>query len=653
MSSNEVVGIELSGSIEKLRQEFAQIPKVADQSLKAAVAAASKELRQLERSVVANGKAAKNASSGVDSLGNAAGKTGQSAAKLRGALSALSPTIGESMGGVNDLADAIEVAAESGAALGISSGVLGVAMLAVAEVAVAGYVAWRIYSEDATRAAAVSADLAAAQVALKPILDDTRDTSIDLRVAMGEITEEAGKMEHASIKAFAALQTATADAKKKMGELRVEQGGVWTQMVDMAEGIVPAWTPMGMVIDGLTTSSSEYQIEIDALNGTVVTAIEKTRENRAIHEKLIETEAKGKRSKAGLTAATKEQEEAIKALNDAMEHEAALGEKNRATYTDAIAKMNELEEADKKSLLTKAEKMEVDHKAALQELDDLRAQALAVAETVGARETIEQEYRAASKAENAAYYAEIKAYDDDLTQTIEENAAKAAEAHKAYQESVAKSAVNTAVSVADSVGSIAQTMMDSYSNTNDQLTSELEDSNSHLTKQQKAELTKRIADNKKHAMEAFTVWKAAAIASATITGIVSVINAVNDGLAIGGPAGLIVGAAAGVAQGIAVAAQIAAIASTPAPSFHTGLAPDEYGATLKAGEGVLSTQGVAAMGGSEAVRSANNGQAMGGQITIINQHKHKIFDVQVRENLRAGGQLAALAGATRTWHRSR
>ena len=321
--ANPVVGIDLELRLEKFKTDMASIPGIASKEGKAMAAQLGKELRAVEKATKDAARASKDAASGAKDFGDKAGKAGQSSAKLAGALSLISPAAGDASRNLADLADVGEVASEAGAALGLSSAALGIALLAIAEAAAVAYVAYRVYTEESDRAAESALWLASAEAALKPILDDTRDATINLRVATGELTEEAGELERASIRAFAAYQEAAGGTRKQLSALNTEQNGVFTQMVDMAEGVMPAWTPLAIVVDGLTTNSAEYQVQVDGLRGSMDKAAATTRANRDVHKKLIEAEKEGKATKDGITKAARDQTKALSAVNDELDRQAA------------------------------------------------------------------------------------------------------------------------------------------------------------------------------------------------------------------------------------------------------------------------------------------------------------------------------------------
>ena len=195
------------------------------------------------------------------------------------------------------------------------------------------------YSADEKEAALATKQANDAIQAQKPIVEATRLAMIDLWVALGDITEAEGKMQKAHIAAFDALQKSTEQARAKLSELRKEQGSVLTQAVDMAPKWFTAYTPLGKAVDWLTTSSEEYQTQIDKLNEAVTTGIERTHESVVVTDELAKAEEAAKQAKERSTAASRASAEATKAENEAKRQAAELArllEKGHRDYADAL-----------------------------------------------------------------------------------------------------------------------------------------------------------------------------------------------------------------------------------------------------------------------------------------------------------------------------
>jgi len=155
--------------------------------------------------------------------------------------------------------------------------------------------------------------------------------------------------------------------------------------------------------------------------------------------------------------------------------------------------------------------------------------------------------------------------------------------------------------------------------------------------------------SKEAAQALIVVQKAAGIAQIGISTAVAVMNAFRD---LPTPAAPF--AAAGIiALGVAQAAVVAATPTT----FHTGglvRAPDEVGITARNGEGVLTAQGVDAIGGQAGLNRANRGEGGSGSITVVQQYQHRVFDAFVADNVRSDGPLRkAIRGKRRIGHAGR
>jgi hypothetical protein len=139
------------------------------------------------------------------------------------------------------------------------------------------------------------------------------------------------------------------------------------------------------------------------------------------------------------------------------------------------------------------------------------------------------------------------------------------------QASIEKASVDLALKGIAAVSKANEEASQREADLADGLQAQLIAGDTYYTDAQKAELQKRMDEHRKQARAAFAVAKAARIAEATITTAMAVVNALNDGLATGGPAGLVVGPVAAAAAGVAGGIQIAAIAAEQ-PSFHQGYA---------------------------------------------------------------------------------
>jgi hypothetical protein len=111
-----------------------------------------------------------------------------------------------------------------------------------------------------------------------------------------------------------------------------------------------------------------------------------------------------------------------------------------------------------------------------------------------------------------------------------------------------------------------------------------------------------------------------------------------------------------------VAVQTATITSQSMPSYHDGgmaysspaMAPDEGLAKVLQNEAVLTRRGVDAVGGPDAVASANRSEPIGGGSTTVNlMLSHKTLQRIIAPQTKSGGPLArAISGRRVSAHRT-
>jgi hypothetical protein len=175
---------------------------------------------------------------------------------------------------------------------------------------------------------------------------------------------------------------------------------------------------------------------------------------------------------------------------------------------------------------------------------------------------------------------------------------------------------------------------------NDQIANAGSKSQVDALKEQRRIALEAIKDQKDRAMQQFKVNKSLRIAEA----IMSTASAAAQALASPpGPPGTIPLAALIGAMG---AVQVARIANEQ-PSFHqggivSGLQPDERSAVLRTGEGVLTSQGVAAAGGAQGVDALNRGGGGGQPMTVVFTASNRVMDSAVYDAMKSGSQLRSV-----------
>lgn len=190
---------------------------------------------------------------------------------------------------------------------------------------------------------------------MAPILDDTREKQRLMRVELGLITEEQAKLEKSAEDAFKRYNEAVEGTRQKLVELRKEQSSLGTQLVDTAEGWLPAWTPLGYAVRNLTDSSADLQVEIDAGNQAMAEQAGALAENAHLGKRLIAVTEGNKKEEEGRKRAVDASKDALRALNDELARQAKLAAEAEKAYQDAIAGFNKGEEAGRQRQLALSE----------------------------------------------------------------------------------------------------------------------------------------------------------------------------------------------------------------------------------------------------------------------------------------------------------
>jgi transcriptional regulator of heat shock response len=187
-----------------------------------------------------------------------------------------------------------------------------------------------------------------------------------------------------------------------------------------------------------------------------------------------------------------------------------------------------------------------------------------------------------------------------------------------------------------------ETSADMAANMVTHLTSQMAAGESFYTAEQKAQLQKRIEQQKRAAREAFEAVKAAKIAEAASSTALGVINAISQN-PFPSPLGLI-GAGIVAAAGAKSIGEI----SKQRVTFHNAAPPDEIPATVLRSERLVNSAGRQTLG-DEVIRRANAGAGGGGQVLrVLNTYQHRIFNRFIKDGLTMGNPIseAVSAGST-------
>lgn len=604
------------------------IPITGDAS--SLVAATNKANAALATIGVAADKASSKITPAMGSLSGGAQKAAAALGPLGGVLSKISPEAGSAASSIAGLASAGQGLAAAGAAAGVSmtamAAVLGPVAIAVAALAAAYYVLDQNLQavEEQNRIAAERAgDATKRFIDQKAVVKEIGDayavssgqqTAADLKaIALKE------KLQAAFAVDVANAQTALNYAKKQAqntgagsdadkARIRAEEG---LAAINGRLEIQNALIDETIRLDGKKASSAK------GVNDALKNQGDIERANAEAHAEYVKMDAERVAKARDHIENINDQ---IKATNDLTEAVRRQG----MTEWETTAASGAAVDANLRNQIAANTKLGLDTKA----LEDARV--TNHANTAAALTAIDEERHAAEK------------------KTAEDAAQIDKDANKAKKEAamdVANFMAEQATAGLDAMAAGFEKAQDAANETANQLTSQLIEGDEHYTKSQKAQLVKRIAEQRAAAKEAFAIAKAARLAEAVITTAMAVMNAYSTGVAI--PiAGVVLGPAMAIAAGVTGAIQIATIAAEQ-PSFHSGKLPDEMNATILKREAVLNTTASAAMGRGQ-IEAMNNGMTAGrsqGPAPIV--IGHRVFEAGLKRSLDSAGVLreALHAGA--------
>ncbi len=280
-----VVKFTLEAEVDGATRGVKELGEAIDETSRSANKA-ERATKKLADANVKTERSAKKAAAELKKLEDATGEADSVMQGLASALDLVSPSLGAFVRGAGDLSGGLEAVARTGTNLAPVLSVLSVAAGAV-------YLAWRNWNEEAERSERIGKLVMDQQRKLKPLLDATRDAVIDLRIANGELTDEQGAKLRAATSAWEVYKGVTEDARKRIAELKSEQSGLLTQLVDQVELVGdsnPKMWLLAQALDGVTTSSSEMQDEIDALQEVLTGAQSVLSETVDTQQELIETQ---------------------------------------------------------------------------------------------------------------------------------------------------------------------------------------------------------------------------------------------------------------------------------------------------------------------------------------------------------------------------
>lgn len=597
--------VAIRAELTALRKDLAQVSGLTATEARKMVVETRAAIKELEAAGKASATAGKQAAGG---MGQAASAT----TNLRSQIFDIATSL---QGGMNPLTVlsqqgpqvAEAMMAAGGGVQALKAALLSTATVVGGVVAVLGplYLGFRTLTEDSTRAAETAERVSSQYAGLTGIMEDTRAKTVELAVATGQLTEAQGDAYAAGAAGLRQYNAATEDTRKRLGEITSAQQGWRTALVDTVDTIAE-WNPLArttaFLLDGVTTSTAEYEAEAAALRGALAESVGVLRDNVAVTNDL--------------DAATRRNAEAARGAKSAAKDNAKAQREQAA----ALAELLGIEQQRTDQLLSSQGRIEVTTARELEKIAELAAAYQGVAEIQDAAYSASAAVREAAAAELAAEVVRVQEAEAAKQAAIAARFAKEREeaertaAALIRQEQIVASAQ---AEIAGAAASVASTIA-----------------------QQVAE------DNREAAMALFAVSKAAALAKVAID-TASAISTINATWAAVPPVAAVLTAAA-IATGVAQAATIAA----QQPAFHTGgmvgATAEEVPARLLPGEGVVSRQGMSSLG-EEALNALNRGEPVASApgVTYL-VYNDRVLDAYANQAARRpGSPINSLARASR------
>lgn len=621
MATEEVIGIGVELQLANLRKQLASIPGLTADQAKLMVAELSKAQKAAEKSakqsIAATRKTAEDAARATQNaaadLRAAADDAGDSASQIGAGVGLISDQAAAALQVLSDLADGVKgigtAAQASGLPLRTVAAAVGVAAAAVAAAAIA----YRVATVEVNRintARQAEAEIAASLV---PAYRALEDAEAELAGAMGQLSE-AGLRElsvrRAAQRAVLDYAAAQKEARKEAYETIIANEAWADSQRSLARGIaIVAAFSTGVGVEGAKKWAASIEGSLDAVTGwrsSVEDARAQlarlnvaTQEQADVQSELVTVTLATEKATRAKTAADKAAEEAEKQRAEAIRAYVDGLAGAAATHREAIAALQAIAAGQREAGAGELERLAIARDAALAQVELEEGRAASAANNEAARVEAQRLAAAARVEIERTYQADVAALEKEATR----KAAEETDKRIAFQRRLA-------ASVASDLSAALGGFADLAGDTAAQLQQRLEEQGDQLTSAERRQLEEQLAARRKGALAAFRISQGAAIAAASVTAGLAALEAYQSAIAtVPYPANLVVAPVSAAAVAVAGAARVAAIAAQPPPTFHTGLAPDEYSARLRVGEGVATSQAVAAVGGPEAMRDLNAGRA--------------------------------------------
>ena len=700
MAARGAIDLSFRADLSNLTKQLAKMPETTEKEAKAMVKALEKQFKSAEKAAERAAKSAGNAwqksgkrvrgaaadtkrvSEEMDQLSHRAGDADSALKGVGGALGLISPeaeavfqTVGELGGGIEGMIRTLKAGV----------GPLGLVAAAVA----AGAFAWKHYSKELDDAEKKVEDMAAASLEMAEAVNAMK-ASLEIRelealVKLGQ--EDVAVLERAKVE-----RSVAADLSKTRGlllerEAKAVSDAQANHNEDQERALfwgVKAWA-----------NDREHNAEIGRKE-QLLKASRKALKNLDAEQQFqvqltlegIEADKKNSKSKSKSTSSIRKNKDAIEELIEATnrlipddrskvqilaDQYAELQEESQKSATaserlapamasvrDAIDKINldeynekltktqEETEKYRQSLMNQASSLSDTSTASEKAMDLLRELQVENKKTkdtgkdlsvsIGnVQQKIDDLETAEAKQKLQDMAREIQAVGGAWSQALVNigaiNLNDAVKDGKEALEVFDKRAGHLDGTLADINDRISETTDDA---TKKQLESEKELIEGRIEANEKAKEQEKEIQNKaiKKAFAAQQAFQIAQIIMNTATAVMS---------AYAQPWGPIGGLAASAGIVALGSTQIALVAQQEPPTLHMGgmVRPDEQMVKARIGEGMLTAQGVNAIGGEAGLTAANAGGNMPTRIVVQQVYKHKVLDTVLSDSISRGGPIGS------------
>jgi hypothetical protein len=622
-TSTRTVDLKYRADIAQLKSELAKIPGLTDKEAKAMVGALDKQLKRAEKAAKRTRKNTKNTFKGVE---DSAGEADSVLQGLASALDAVDPKLGGAARLAGDMAGGLEAALRGAGSLGpvlVGAG--------VAAAALAG--AYALVSSGVDEANEKIERSRQELLDQSKLFRTVKDAAIAADLAEQKITEAQADRLLVAQSAADMFSDRIEAQTASMRDARTEYEAATRRMEDLAEA---AEGSSRSIRDGANAQAGAAE-EAARVAGELghVYQREQTRLDvlTATQEKYADS--------LGRTKEIERFRDEVKATNADLKTQADLFDEidevyqHRADTVDALADI----EAQAVASTLDGEAL------VLHRRDEQLARIDELIERTGDLEAAERA-RAAVAAGAEADIADLREKD------AEASAARSKamlDEHEAEQARRVEAIGEVLMSSLDAVSAWAEVALDASLQTISDTQEALADLGENASAAERQRLLDELQDAKEQARKRFALMKGLQIGVALATGAVSAVAALAPP-----PMGFGNNPLGWTMVGTTVAATGAQVATIAAqqPPFHVGGIvggdPSEVSATLRAGEAVVTPQGLRALGGEQGLRALERGDSAADRpLHIVWQVGNRVMDEAYYPASRSGGKTRAATRSTR------